>query len=256
MPAFLHALALGVDVLEMDVVLSADGEVVVSHEPWLSGLCRDAQGQPVAAGTEQQHNIYRMSYAEIRRCDCGLTPHPEFPRQLLAAACKPLLRDVIRAAEQFSQQLGRPAVGYSIEVKSTPEGDGVFHPKPAVFVRKVLAVLFETEQILSRVTLLAFDKRVLQAARQQLLELPVCMLVEDEIPYAEHAAALGFAPDVYGPHHPLVTATLVAALHAQGIRIVPWTVNKTEDMQRLLQLGVDGLTTDYPDVLRSLLSQG
>ncbi|GAA4019328.1 glycerophosphodiester phosphodiesterase family protein [Hymenobacter fastidiosus] len=253
LPAFLYALELGVDALEMDVVLAADGEVVVSHEPWLSSLCRDARGRAVEAGAERQHNLYRMSYAEIRRCDCGLTPHPGFPRQQSIAAYKPLLRDVIRAVEQRVQELNRPAIRFSIEIKSCPEDDDLFHPKPAPFVAQVLAVLAE-EQILGRSTLLSFDKRILREGRRQAPALPVCLLVEDEVPCAEHVAALGFRPEVYGPQYRLVTAELVADLHAQGIRLVPWTVNATGAMLALWQLGVDGLTTDYPDRLRDVLN--
>jgi len=255
LPAFLLALELGVDVLEMDVVLSADNEVVVSHEPWLSTLCHDAQGKAVEADTELRHNLYRMPYAEIRRCDCGLIQHPAFPRQQIMAAFKPQLREVIRASEQHARTLNRPAVRYSIEIKSSPAGDNLFHPVPLAFVERVLAVLRQTG-ILSRVTLLCFDKRILQAAHYLAPQLPVCLLVEDELPYANHVAALGFTPSVYGPHYRLVTPALITELHAQGIRIIPWTVNKPVDMCRLLQLGVDGITTDYPDTLRAILYKG
>ncbi|RYU74755.1 glycerophosphodiester phosphodiesterase family protein [Hymenobacter persicinus] len=255
LPAFLHALELGVDVLEMDVVLSVDNQVVVSHEPWLSPLCRDAQGQPVQVHSAEKHNLYRMPYAEIRRCDCGLTPHPGFPAQHQMPAYKPLLTDVIHAVERRAAELQRRPVGYSIEIKSSPADDNIFHPEPAEYAARVLAVL-RAEGILARVTLLCFDKRILREVRRQEPTLPVCLLVEDELPYAQHAAELGFTPDVYGPYFGLVSEALVAELRALNVQLVPWTVNQPEDMQRLLKLGVAGITTDYPDRLLELLRRG
>jgi glycerophosphoryl diester phosphodiesterase len=253
LPAFLHALTLGVDVLEMDVVIAADGEVIVSHEPWLTPLCRDAAGRQIQAGTERDHNLYRLTTPEIRRCDCGQTPHPGFPDQLLLPAFKPTLRETIQAVEAMVGELARPAVGYSIELKSEPAGDGIFHPAPTSFVALVLAVLRATPAVLARTTILSFDKRILQAVRQQAPTLPVCLLVEDELPLAEHLAELDFLPDTYGPKFQLVTAPMVAHLRALGIHLVPWTVNEPGDMRRLLSLGVSGLTTDYPDRLHALL---
>jgi glycerophosphoryl diester phosphodiesterase len=252
LPAFLHALELGVDVLEMDVVIAADGAVVVSHEPWLSALCRDARGRAVLAGTEHAHNLYGMPYAEIRRCDCGLTPHPLFPHQQPVATYKPLLSEVIRSVELRATELGRPAVGYSIEIKATAAGDDIFHPRPAAFVELVLAQL-QPAPFRARTTILSFDKRVLREVRRQAPGLPVCLLVEDEEPYASHVAELGFTPDVYGPHYRLVTPALVDSLRTQGVGVVPWTVNHPEAMRALLQLGVAGLTTDYPDVLHRIM---
>ena len=254
LPAFLHALTLGVEVLEMDVVVAADGEIIVSHEPWLTPLCTDPQGRPVLPGTERAHNLYRLSTREIRRCDCGQTPHPGFPDQQLQPAFKPTLREVIRAVEERVGELGRPAVGYSIELKSEPGGDGIFHPAPAPFVALVLAVLREFPAVLVRTTILGFDKRILREVRQQAPDLPVALLVEDELPLARHLAELGFRPAVYGPKFQLVTTALVGQLRALGIRLVPWTVNDPADMRRLLALGVSGLTTDYPDRLHALLS--
>jgi glycerophosphoryl diester phosphodiesterase len=250
---FLYALELGVDALELDVVISADEQVVVSHEPWLSAtICRDAAGQLIDPAGERQHNLFQMPYAAINRCDCGSLRHPRFPDQQSEAAYKPLLREVIKMANNHAQQLGRPLPFFSIEIKSSPAGDGKFHPAPAHFVELVSAVIHAAD-IAERTTLLSFDKRVLQAARNQVSSLPLCLLVEDTQQLAEHLNELGFVPPVYGPEYILVDEKLVAEAHARGMRIIPWTVNQPADMQRLITLGVDGITTDYPDRLVRLL---
>ncbi len=249
LPGFLHALALGVDVLEMDVVISADQQVVVSHEPWLSAaLCRDAQGQRIAAAAESDHNLYRMSYAEIRRCDCGSIQPPQFPEQQLMPAPKPLLREVLAAAEAACQRLGRTPVRYSIEVKSSPAGDGLYHPAPRPFLALVAAEI-AAAGVASRSTLLSFDSRVLQVARAEMPALATCLLVEADQSWLNALAALGFVPTVFGPDYVSVSAAALQQLWSThpNLPLVPWTVNAPADMRYLAALGVKGLTTDYPD---------
>ena len=258
LPAFLHALALGVDVIELDVVISADKRVVVSHEPWLNPLtCLDAEGRPIPPGQAPQHNMYRMPYATIRRCDCGRLRHPGFPEQALQPAFKPLLSEVLAALETEGRRLGRAPVGYSIEIKSTVEGDEVFHPAPHEFLSLVLADL-AAAQVLSRSALLSFDGRILQLAHQQQPDLATCLLVEDSLPWPVSIRRLGFVPTTLGPAYKTVNAEAVHALRTQfpGLHLVPWTVNEPTDMLRLLELGVDGITTDFPNRLLALLLPG
>jgi glycerophosphoryl diester phosphodiesterase len=254
MPGFLHALSLGVDVLELDVVISADNQVVVSHEPWFSSaICRLPSGLPIPSGSEQEHNLYQLPYSAIKQYDCGLTPHPGFPFQQPVAAVKPLLSDVLTQVSASAQTMGRALPRFSIEIKSEPAGDGVFHPAPARFVQLVMEVVLASE-FQDRTTLLSFDSRILQVAHTQYPTVPLCLLVEDEIPLSTHLQQLGFIPAVYGPRFSLVTAELVAAVHVLGMRIIPWTVNEPDAMKALLTMHVDGLTTDYPDRLLSLLA--
>lgn len=254
LPAFLHALALGVDIIELDVVVSADKQVVVSHEPWLNpSICLDVHGQPVASDTAHEHNLYKMLYADIRRCDCGQLGHPTFPEQVPGPAFKPLLKEALVAIEAAARALGRAPVGYSVEIKSSPEGDGILHPAPAQFLALVLAEL-ASAQVLDRTTLLCFDPRILQLAHQQLPGLSTCLLVEDELAWTHHLTQLGFVPTAFGPDFTTVTPEAVALLRSSypGLRLVPWTVNDRSDMKRMLALQVDGIATDYPDRLISM----
>lgn len=258
-PAFLHALALGVDVLEMDVVISADNEVVVSHEPWLNpNICLDPTGQRIAPSSEAHFNLYQMPYHVIRQCDCGQLQHPDFPHQQVMPAYKPLLREVLSAVAAATQQLGRAPVRFSIEIKSMPDGDDIFHPKPAKFLEIVLAEL-TTAQVLPQTTLLCFDARILQLVHQQCPALATCLLLEEEQPWLASLQALGFVPVVLGPNFRTVTIAAVEQLRAlfptDCLRLIPWTVNEVTDMQALIATEVDGITTDYPDRLGSLLAQ-
>ncbi|HET9503399.1 MAG TPA: glycerophosphodiester phosphodiesterase family protein [Hymenobacter sp.] len=254
LPAFQHALALGVDALELDVVVSQDHEVVVSHEPWLSArLGRGPQGEIIDPAHERNYNLYQLPYANIRQCAVGEWAHPDFPAQQPVPSHRPLLREVLVQAEAASRQ----AVRYSVEIKSSPEGDDLFHPAPSVFVGLVLAEL-RVAGVLARTTLLSFDPRVLQAARQAQPDLALCLLLEDYLPpVSELFAELGFEPATLGPDFRLLSAPLVQAIRAAypALRLVPWTVNEPADLRLVWGWGVDGITTDYPDRLLALLNQ-
>ncbi|MBG8554532.1 glycerophosphodiester phosphodiesterase family protein [Hymenobacter guriensis] len=247
LPAFRHAVQLGVEVIELDVVVSADNRVVVSHEPWMSAtICRTPAGLPISASEQYAHNLYTLPYAEIVRYDCGLTRHAAFPEQQPEPAYKPLLSEVVRNLDNLACELGRAPVRYSIELKSDPAADGLFQPLPGPFLELVLQELRAT-QVLPRTTLLCFDKRILQLAHRQLPTLPLCLLVEDVQPFSQHLEQLGFTPAVYGPQYHLVTPELAAELASLAVQLVPWTVNDPTDFMRLLALRPAGITTDYPN---------
>ena len=255
---FLYALDLGVTTLEMDAAVTADGHVVLSHEPWMSSeICAHPDGRPVAPDEAETLLIYRMTYAEVARYDCGSRGHSRFPEQQARPAAKPLLRDVIAAADAHARATGRPLPRYNVETKSQPGWDGVRHPAPDAFARLVITALRESGA-LPRSTIQSFDVRTLQAARAIEPDLGRVLLVEPDagnVPgetLAEHVAALGFAPQVYSPDYHRVTPALVAQAHQRGILVIPWTVNEAGDMQRLMRMGVDGLITDYPDRFRRL----
>ena len=255
LPAFLHALALGVDVLELDVVISADGQVVVSHEPWLNpSICLDPAGHIITPSAPPRFNLFQLPYAIIRQCDCGQLRHPSFPEQASQPAYKPLLREVLTACEVATAQLQRSPVGYSIEIKSSLAGDDIFHPVPAKFLALVLAEL-EAAQVLARTTLLCFDVRILELAHQQRPSLATCLLVEDDLPWLVSLQRLGFVPTAFGPDFRTVTPAAVQELRTSfpTLRLVPWTVNELPDMRHLRALGVEGITTDYPNRLLALL---
>jgi glycerophosphoryl diester phosphodiesterase len=256
LPAFLHAVSLGVDVVELDVIISQDNQVVVSHEPWLSAkLGRDASGQSIDSTQEQQYNLYQLPYATIQRCTVGEWQHPNFTEQQPVPSYRPLLRDVLQQVTAASQDLGRP-VGFSVELKSSLEGDGIFHPRPPQFVDLVMAELRATGAA-SRTTLLSFDSRILQAARQAHPNVALCLLVEDHLPsVATLFTSLGFEPEVLGPDFQLLSAAVVQNIRTKypRLRLAPWTVNTIAELTTVLEWRTESITTDYPDRLLALLS--
>ncbi len=254
-PSFLKALEFGVTTLEMDVVITKDHQVVLSHEPYLSSeICSKPDGTPISPSEEKASNIYQITFAELSRYDCGKRGHARFPQQQPQPATKPLLRDVITSVETHCQAQGLPPVFYNIETKSTREGDGVFHPRPDEFARLVYEEV-KRNGILDRTIFQSFDERTLESLRAIDRDLYFCLLVENQDGLEKNLARLSFTPQIYSPHYSLVTPELIAAVRQRGIKLIVWTVNTLEDMKRLKELGVDGIITDYPNLKSALFSE-
>lgn len=246
-PAFLYALDSGVTTLEMDVVVTRDRQVVVSHEPWMSGaLCLDPAGSEIPARDSLKHNIYKLSYEEVRTYDCGSKGNERFPEQLKMSAYKPLLKDVIVAVENHIKNHTKYEVDYNIELKSDPRGDEKFHPKPEEFSRLVHDLLDEYLPM-NRVVIQSFDFRVLKYWHTTYPEIRLAALVENKKGMDANLKELGFTPSIYSPYYTFVTPEMVKRCRELKMRLIPWTVNDEREMLSLKGMGVDGFITDYPD---------
>jgi glycerophosphoryl diester phosphodiesterase len=251
-PAFLMALDSGVTTIELDLAVTKDQQLVVSHEPWMSAaICLDPAGQPIPSREEKKYNIYQMTYAGVAAWDCGSAGNKDFPEQRKIKVSKPLLADVIKAVEDHLRSYTKYEVDYNLEIKSMPEGDNVFHPAPEKFADLVIGLV---DQYLppERVVIQSFDFRVLKYIRKQYPRVRLAALVSNLKSPEKNLADLGFDPDVYSPHFKLISEDKVKALHDRKIRVIPWTVNETEDMEKMRAMGVDGLITDYPNRARQL----
>ena len=254
-PGFLKAVELGVDTLEMDVVITQDDQVIVSHEPYMSGkICLDRMNQEIPEGREKAYNIYRMNYEEVELYDCGSKPLDGYPQQEKLPTTKPLLTDIIQAVDSYAQEKGLTPIKFNIEIKSRPEGDGIYHPKPNRFARLVLDAI-KQEGITARSTIQSFDARSLRAVKAFETSAQTAYLINNELSPEENLEGLGFEPDIYSPQHALVNEEMLRILHGRGIKVIPWTVNDSKDMKRLIELGVDGIISDYPDRLVKVVAR-
>ncbi len=246
LPAFAHALDMGVQVLEMDVCLSADGQVVVSHEPYMNSLyASHPSGEPVLKSEEASLNMFRMSYAEIRTYDVGKRGNRLFPEQRAVAAVKPLLRDVLALGEAFRQKTGK-SIYYNIEIKSDPSEYGKSQPADVAEFSKAVHAVIDGQVDWSYVVLQSFDFQVLKYWHGIWPHVTLSALVENETP-AFVLSELGFTPTIYSSSYRQLDASRIAFSHANHMRVIPWTVNVREDIQKMIDLGVDGLITDYPN---------
>jgi glycerophosphoryl diester phosphodiesterase len=250
---FIEAVKFGATTLELDVVISKDERVVVSHEPWPDPLyCYKQDGSSLGENSKEKYNFFGLKYDEILQFDCGVHGHPSFPLQKHVKEHKPLLSEVVLAVDAFVSKNNLTPVTYNVEVKSESPSDNLFHPEPPRFVELVLAQIHDMK-ISERIILQSFDARILQEAKKKDPSIRLGLLVEDQISFEDHIKALGFIPSYYNPEFILVTADLVRKVHEKNIKIIPWTVNEVSDMEKLIALNVDGLITDYPDKARVLV---
>ena len=276
-PAMLNAVKLGVKTLELDVVISADGKVVVSHDPYMSAVFMSKpDGSDIAKEEEKTLSLFKMSYDSISRYSLGIKSHPMFPDQQKLKTHKPLLSDLIDSVENFVKTNKLKPVYYNIETKSSPAGDGKFNPVPSVFVKTMMDVI-NKKNITKRVMIQSFDVRTLQELHKDYPKVMLSLLVqgkmnltaeqlkkyglsdkEIEAYFKEMSAKkfgieedlknLGFVPAIYSPYYSGVDAEMVTKAHAKKMLILPWTVDKEEDMLSLVKIGVDGMITNKPDL--------
>jgi glycerophosphoryl diester phosphodiesterase len=249
--AFLHALKYDVTTLELDVCISKDGKVVVSHEPYMNSLfCSHPNGNPVLKTEESTLNLYKMDYAEIKKFDSGIRGNARFPEQKKMNTYKPLLSEVLGRIESYLKENSLSPVNYNIEIKSEPEEYNISQPEVPVFSKLVHD---EIVKYISpkRIVLQSFDFEVLKYWQSKVKsgefqKMKLAALVEKGDVNAAFKN-LGFLPDIYSPYFKLLTKGEVKVSHKKNVKVIPWTVNELVDMQMVKEMGVDGLITDYPD---------
>ncbi|MFO1414004.1 MAG: glycerophosphodiester phosphodiesterase [Burkholderiales bacterium] len=271
--AFERALALGVTTLETDVAITRDGVAVISHDPFLNpDLVRGPDGAWLPA---RGPAIHSLTAADLARYDIGRTNPAsdygkQFPQQAPADGQRfPTLAQVLA--------LGKGnAVRFNIETKVTPDSTGDT-ADPATFARLVVAAI-EAAGMTSRATVQSFDWRTLVEVKRLAPAIAtVCLTIEssgmDTVQRAkagaspwhagvDRAAHGGSVPraakaagcSAWSPFWRNVTAAEVADAHAAGLEVIPWTVNDPREMARLIDLGVDGLISDYPDRLLAVVN--
>lgn len=273
---FARTLGLGVSALELDCGVTRDGVVVVTHDPQLNpDLTRDAQGRFLTAPGPP---IVGLSFAQLQSYDVGrLRPGSDygarFPaQQPIDGQRIPRLCDVLTLV----RTRGGGNVQLDIEVKTFPEQPQLA-AAPEVFAAALQADI-EATGTAAMVCVMAFDWGVLAAVRRRMPGLATVALTEEQtgedtiqIGASEPSPWLGgldprsfdnsvvrlvkaTGATTWGPDFKDLDGARVAEARALGLRVVPWTVNAETDMQRMLDLGVDGMTTDRPDLLRAFLA--
>jgi glycerophosphoryl diester phosphodiesterase len=245
--AMKKALDVGVETLELDVVISKDKQVVVSHDPYMSAdIATKPDGTPVTAEEQKSINLYQLTYDQIKKYDVGSKKHPQFPEQKNFRAYKPLLAELIDSVNAYVKEKNLPQPRYNIEIKMSPATDNVYNPDVAEFVKLVVPIC--QQKLGNRYNIQSFDARPLQLIHQQYPTIALAYLTANAKTVDENLATLGFMPKTYSPYYKGVTAETVKACHDKGMQIIPWTVNTKPEIESLVKLGVDGIITDYPNL--------
>ena len=246
-PGFLKAMEFPIQTLELDCVISKDSQVIVSHEPWFSEkFCALPNGDSFTEEQEDNLLILEMNYEEIKQFDCGKNGHPDFPEQQAHSTYKPLLKEVFSSVEEWCNNKQRSIPFFNIEIKSRPEWDNLKTPTPVTFANLVYEVIQPWKE---KVCIQSFDVRSLQAIKTIDPDLTTALLVGNNLGFKANLEQLGYTPEIYSPNHSLVTPELIEAAHQLNMRVIPWTVNDQERMKVLIEMGVDGIITDYPNLI-------
>ncbi|TKC07359.1 glycerophosphodiester phosphodiesterase family protein [Pedobacter frigoris] len=251
-PGMLRALDLGVNTLNMNAVISKDKKVVLSQEPYFNHeISLMPDGKAITLKDQKKYNIYKMDYAEVQKFDVGSKVHSRFPYQEKMVIGKPLLEETIDAIEDYVKKNKLPKPNFSIETKAIPKGDNEFQPEPAEFVELIMEIV-NNKKIAKRVTIQSFDMRTLQYLHEHYPKMKTALLIDEKIDFEVNVGELGFMPTVYSPYSVLVGKGLIRRCHDAGVKIIPWTVNTEKDMKYLIELGVDGVITDYPNLYKKV----
>lgn len=251
-PAFLSAVKKGVDVIELDVVISKDQKVVVSHETFMSAqYMSDPAGNPVTKEKERSYNLYEMSYDSIKSYDSGSRGNASFPNQQKMKTYKPLLSEVIDSVEHYIKVNKLKPVRYNIEIKSEKADYGKRQPQPDVYAAMVMKIIRD-KGIEKKMNIQSFDPLLLNVLHKKYPK-PVIAFLTGEGTLTENLSKLDFVPQIYSPNYKLLDQEQVDALRVLKMKIIPWTVNEDVTIDQMIELKVDGIITDYPEkVLKKL----
>lgn len=256
LPAFEHAMTLGVDALELDVVCTADHQLLISHEPWMSHeKCTYHDGR-CTPEMDTLTNIYNMTAKEAQQFICGTMPMAKFPEQKQVKTYKPLLLELVELVNDYSDSTGRKPPLLNIEIKSyfnryadgtEKIGDGEYHPAPDAYADIAIAEILNLG-IEDNCIIQSFDPRVLRSIHSKRLSLKLVYLTDDKsISLEEQLNLLGFEPYGLSPHFEMITEQVVELCRQRKIELITWTVNEKEDIARIIRMGVKHIITDYPD---------
>ncbi len=233
-----EASKLNIDAIEIDLVVDADHQLIVSHEAYFNPkLCTGPSGQELSYSPS--NNIYTMTQKDIGQYHCGHLYDPNFPNQTLQKHTKPSLKKLIHEVALASHQY------WNIELKFENERKSLYYPDAERYATIVIEEI-SALGIAHSCLLQSFSYELLQAIYKQNDSLRLGLLIDRPTKVKDNISELGFVPDFYNPHYALLSSALVNKAHSLNMKVVPWTVNDVNEMKNLIAMGVDGLITDYP----------
>jgi glycerophosphoryl diester phosphodiesterase len=285
-PAFETALDLLVTTLETDVHLTKDGVPVLFHDEALNERLVRVEGPADVPDPAKRPRISSLRLKQLLAYVADGNPDPKrFPDQRPDAASLargfaiardrhafaiPTLRELFefvnayaetgKAAGKSDAQWRRAAeVRFNLELKRVPFrpefiGDR-FDGKSASDLERAVVQCVQEAGVTERTVIQSFDHRCVKAVRALEPKIAGAVLISNTAPVAPAALAQAAGATIYSPDFQFLDEGLVREVQGAGLRVIPWTVNEPADMERLLDWGVDGMITDYPDRLIPLLQR-
>ena len=238
---FQKAIELGISGIELDVVVNKDSQLVISHEPFFQKeYCLDSTGHNIE--TENDFNIYHLTQKEIELFDCGTKPYSKFSGQLKTKTIKPLF-------QTFVEQVDLKHAIVLFEIKSDPKEIGVSQPNIDEYVKIILDELSHF-QYKSKIRIMSFDAEILEQIHQKDPSYQIIYLTYLPKSPNSFLKKLSFRPFALGMYYPTINGKTAKILHQKNIKLFSWTVNEIKQKEKMMKLGVDGIITDFPDILK------
>lgn len=247
--AMKKAMDLHVNTLEFDLQLSGDKQVVVSHDNYFHPRYSMRPDSTLIQKDEPREYLYTMPYDSIAKYDVGLRFVDRWPEQKKVSEHKPLVSALIDYTEKYAAENGLSAFRYNIEIKSlSGDGEGRLWPDYKEFCDVCIPLLL-SKRLGDRLVVQSFDIRSLEYIHRKWPEVKLSYLTEDETDIIRILSQISFKPEWWSPNFEVITRANVAYCQAQGIKVVPWTVDKPADIQRMVDCQVDAIISNYPDRL-------
>jgi glycerophosphoryl diester phosphodiesterase len=241
---FQKAIELGISGIELDVVVNKDQQLVISHEPYFQReYCLDSSGRNIQS--ESEYNIYELTQEQILKFDCGSKYYSKFPEQQKLKTTKPLF-------QEFIKTLNLEKVVLLLEIKSNPKEYGISQPEPKEYCELILNEL-KNYPFTSNVRVMSFDNQILEELHKFDPSFPLIYLTYLPKSPSYFLKKLSFTPFGLGMFYPTIKGRKTHMLHKADVKLFAWTVNSISSMKKLRQDDVDGIITDFPDILKENL---
>jgi glycerophosphoryl diester phosphodiesterase len=248
-PAMKNALDLGAD-LELDVYLTHDHQLVVSHEDHIpSALALTSSGDTLTKASEADLGLPLLDYNQIEKYDVGTKFNPAFPQKASIKVSMPLLTRLIDSVETYAKAKNYKLPSYNIEAK-LPKGKNLINGYRES-VLKAMVALLRKKHMQRRVIIQSFDTEMLEIMHKKYSDFSLSYLVQTG-DAQKNLSNLSFTPAYYSPNYHILHQPDVELCHQKSIKVIPWTVNTVEEMKSLKAMAVDGLISDYPNLYKSL----
>lgn len=261
-----NAVDLGVNTLEMDIVVTKDKKVILSHDRYFTEETTRPDGSHVKKEDPKEY-LWKMTYEEISKYDVGMRQFQNFTEQKNMPAIKPLLSDVISFIEKYVKEKGMAPMKYNIEIKCHKDtNDGIEGEDWPVYNEMVdicLGTLIPFN-LGERLIIQCFDNRAMTYIHEKYPEIHLAYLVGGgEVRWKENKemdidailAQIGFVPEWFSPASIFVNKLNVEDAHKRGMKVVTWTVDNKDDMVKMIDAGVDAIISNYPNRLLEVVKQ-
>lgn len=231
---FKKAIELNVDGIELDIVVNKNQELVISHEPYIDSLyC-------IKNVLNKKENIFKMNIKEIQEVDCGSKFIKEFPNQIKVKEQKPTFKEFSRTFKNYQGDI-------LIEIKYDSNKINEYYPNYSTYAR-IIYEESKKDKEFKNLYFMSFNIKILNELHKIMPDSKYIYLSENK-EFGSQTKLLDFKPYGFGVDYKLISKSIISGIHKNKQIIYAWTVNNLKDYKKLIALGVDGIITDYPDII-------